>query len=169
VSFRPAIILVGLTLVCLGPGVGAAPPAAPNVCSRLACAEVFPMTIPAGRGFIIPQYMVSERDGRSEIVADYGSAGRLRLVIVIVDLSDCDSRPPTDANGRLVRLEPAAYRGNAAQCRRVSLEVEPGAGIEEGTLRSRLFNVWLTAGHKVGANGDIAMPVERRIDLSKPE
>lgn len=128
------------------------------------------MPNPAGRGFIIPGYTITERDGRSEIVADYGSAGRLRLVVEIVELSGCESAGFGVANARLVLLEPKAYRGNVAQCRRVLLEVEPGAGVEERTLRSKLFIVWLTAGHTVGtASGDLAMPVERRIDLSQPE
>ena len=128
------------------------------------------MLNPAGGGFIVPEYTIAERRGRSEIMANYGSAGRLRLVVEIVDLADCASRTGGAANTRLVRLEPTAARGDTAQCRRVSYEVEPGAGIDEALLRSKLFIVWLTATNRLGtAGGNISIPVERRIDLSKPE
>jgi hypothetical protein len=125
---------------------------------------------PAGRGIIVPEYTITDRAGGSEIVADYGSAGHLRLTVAIVDLSECESPDSGVANSRLVRLEPRPYRDNKPQCRRVSLEVEPGLGIDESALRSKLFRVWLTAGHTIGTvNGDIAVPVERRIDLSRPQ
>jgi len=169
---RPGVIALLFAATALGQGASAEatpPPHVPNICSALACAEVFPILNPEGRGFLVPEYTVTEREGRSEIVADYGSAGQLRLVVAIVDLADCDGLS-SEKQVRLIRLEPKGYRENSPECRRISLEAEPGVGIDESTLRSKLVNVWLTAGHVIGgADGNIAMRVERRLDLSRSE
>jgi hypothetical protein len=169
-AIRPVATVLFSLAFALGLGASAdasPPPNAPNVCSALACAEVFPLLNPAGRGFVVPEYTITERQSRSRIVADYGDFGKLRLEVAIIDLADCDG-PASAPNVRLIRLEPKEYRGNSAECRRISLEAEPRAGVDESTLRSKLINVWLTAGHTIGtADGDIAMPVELRVDLSK--